>query len=195
MHAMFAKAAPPALSVFVLLGFGALAGLLILLVKVMSLKMSGWKSVVESFPMRTVDLTGEVFRKQDGVIGNIGSGPRGFFDTHIAQEGLCVYPAFARKSPCFIPWSAIRRVSVSDTSLLVTVSYERAFEFFLPIKVLPMLQTKLSADSFHKAVSPIEAARKTIQDGSQPRWMSAIVGLAVRQVEKEREKRRHDDAP
>jgi hypothetical protein len=194
---MFANTLPPALSLLVLLGFGALVGLLFLVVKLVSLKMSGWKSVVERFPMRTVHFIGGIYRKQDGVIGDIGTGSqpgaRGFFDIHIAEEGLCIYLAFSRRSPCFIPWSSIRRVSVSDTSLFVTVSYERSFEFFLPVEVLPILQAKLSSELFQKAVSPFEAARKTLQDGAQPRWMSAIAGGAVRLAEKEyeKEKRRH----
>ncbi len=191
---MFANTLPPALSLLVLLGFGALVGLLFLVVKLVSLKMSGWKSVVERFPMRTVHFIGDIYRKQDGVIGDISSQPaQGFFDIHIAEEGLCIYLAFSRRSPCFIPWSSIRRVSVSDTSLFVTVSYERSFEFFLPVEALPIFQAKLSSELFQKAVSPFEAARKTLQDGAQPRWMSAIAGGAVRLAEKEyeKEKRRH----
>jgi hypothetical protein len=189
---LLAHALPPAMSLLVLLGFGALVGLLFLVVKLVSVKMSGWKSVAERFPMRTVHLTGGIYRGQDGVIGNIGSGRRGFLDIHMAEEGLCVYPAFSRRSPCFIPWSSIRRVSVSDTSLHVTVSYEESFEFFLPVEVLPMLQARLSPELFHKAVSPFAAARKALEGGGQPGLMSAIAGRAVRLAEKECEKRKHD---
>lgn len=200
MHTMIANTLPPAQAFLVVLGFVGLIGLLFLVVKLVSLKMSGWKSVAEHFPMQTVHFTGDIYRKQDGVIGDISSaspnpGAKPFFDIHIAQEGLCVYLAFSRRSPCFIPWSAVRRVSVSDTSLLVVVSYERSFEFFLPVEVLPTLQAKLSSELFHKSASPFEAARKTLQEGAQPRWMSVIAGKAVRLAEKEfeKEKRKHDD--
>lgn len=167
--------------------------------KVFARKMGGWKVVTERFPMRDINLTGDSYRKQSGVVGNIGSGGRGFFDIRLAQEGVCIFPSFAHRNPCLIPWSAIRRVSVSDTSLLVVVDYERTFEFFLPAESLPTFQAKLSSELFHKAVSPFEAAKKVIEDGTQPRWMSAIVGRAVQSVEKQIEKEkqlrkdRHDD--
>ena len=200
MHTMIANTLPPAQALLVVLGFGGLIGLLFLVVKLVSLKMSGWKLVVERFPMRTVHFTGDIYRQQDGVIGDISSaspnpGAKPFFDIHMAQEGLCVYLAFSRRSPCFIPWSAVRRVSVSDTSLLVVVSYERSFEFFLPVAVLPTLQSRLSPELFHKVVSPFEAAKASLKDGTQPRWMTAIAGSAVKLAEKEyeKEKRKHDD--
>jgi len=172
-----------------------LIGLLFLVVKLVSLKMSGWQTIAERFPMRDVSFTGDSFRKQDGVVGDIGSGKRGFFDIRLATEGVCIYPLFAHRNPCLVPWSAIRRVSVSDTSLLVVVSYERSFEFFLPAKVLPIFQARLSSELFHKAVSPFEAAKAALKDGTQPRWMTAIAGSAVKLAEKEyeKEKRKHDD--
>jgi hypothetical protein len=196
MHTMFSSTLPPAMSLLVVLGFGALVGLLFLVVKLVSLKMSGWQVIAERFPMRDVSFTGDSFRKQDGVVGDIGSGRRGFFDIRLASEGVCIYPLFARRNPCLIPWSAVRRVSVSDASLLVVVDYERSFEFFLPIEVLPTFQSRLSSELFHKAVSPFEAAKAALKDGTQPRWMTAIAGSAVKLAEKEyeKEKRKHDAA-
>ena len=193
---MFSSTLPPAMSLLVVLGFGALVGLLFLVVKLVSLKMSGWQVIAERFPMRDVSFTGDSFRKQDGVVGDIGSGRRGFFDIRLASEGVCIYPLFARRNPCLIPWSAVRRVSVSDASLLVVVDYERSFEFFLPIEVLPTFQSRLSSELFHKAVSPFEAAKAALKDGTQPRWMTAIAGSAVKLAEKEyeKEKRKHDAA-
>jgi hypothetical protein len=176
------------MSLFVLLGFGALVGLLFLAVKVVSSKMGGWKGVAERFPMRDVSFTGETFRKRAGNVGEVGSSGRGMFDIRLATEGFCIYPFFARRNPCLVPWSAIRRVSVSDTSLLVVVDYERTLEFFLPRESLPTFRSKLSSSLFHEAVSPFEAAKKLLQDGTQPRWMSAIAGRAVRLAEKELEK-------
>ena len=195
MHTMIANTLPPAQSLLVVLGFAALIGLLFLVVKVVSLKMGGWKEIAEQFPMRDVNFTGDSFRKQEGNVGGIGSRGRGLFDIRLANEGMCIYPFFARRNPCLVPWSAIRRVSVSDTSLLVVVDYERTFEFFVPVESLPTFQAKLSSSLFHKSVSPFDAAKKTIQNGTQPRWMSAIAGQAERLAEKEfeKEKRKHDD--
>ena len=195
MHTMIANTLRPAQALLVLLGFVGLIGLLFLVVKLVSLKMSGWQMIAERFPMRDVSFTGDSFRKQDGVVGDIGSGRRGFFDIRLASEGVCIYPLFARRNPCLIPWSAIRRVSVSDTSLLVVVDYERTFEFFLPAEVLPTFQSRLPSELFHKSVSPFEAAKAALKDGTQPRWMTAIAGQAVRLAEKEfdKEKRKHDD--
>ena len=195
MHTMLSSTLPPAMSLLVVLGFGALVGLLFLVVKVVSLKMGGWKGIAERFPMRDVNFTGDSFRKQEGNVGDIGSSGRGLFDIRLATEGICIYPFFARRNPCLVPWSAIRRVSVSDTSLLVVVDYERTFEFFLPAESLPTLQANLSSSLFHKAVSPFEAAKAALKDGTQSRWMTAIAGSAIKLAEKEyeKEKRKHDD--
>jgi hypothetical protein len=194
MRAMFGDTLPPALSVLAILGFAALIWATYLVGNVVARKMSGWKAVSERFPMRDINPTGDSFKNGSGVIGNIGSGKRGSFDIRIAQEGVCIYPSFARRSPCLILWSAIRRVSVSDTSLLVTVDYERPFQFFLPARLLPTLQAKLSLELFHKAVSPFEAAKAALKDGAQPRWLTAIAGGAVKLAEKEyeREKKRRE---
>ena len=188
MYTTIANTLPPAQSLVVVLGFAALIGLLFLVVKIISLKMGGWKGIVERFPMRDVNFTGDSFRKQEGNVGNIGSSGRGLFDIRLATEGVCVYPFFARRNPCLVPWSAIRRVSVNDTSLLVVVSYEQAFEFFLPAGSLPELQANLSSSLFHKAVSPFEAAKAALKDGTQPRWMTAIAGRTVKFAEEQYEK-------
>ena len=195
MHTMIANTLPSAQALLVVLGFGGLIGLLFLVVKLVSLKMSGWQAIAERFPMRDVSFTGDSFKKQDGVVGGIGSGRRGFFNIRLASEGVCIYPLFARRNPCLIPWSAIRRVSVADSSFHVVVDFERPFEFFLPAEVLPVFQTRLSPQLFHKAASPFEAAKAALKDSTQPRWMTAIAGSAVKLAEKEyeKEKRKHDD--
>ena len=185
---------PPAQSLLVVLGFAALIGLLFLVVKVVSLKMGGWKEIAERFPMRDVNFTGDSFKKQEGNVGDIGSSRRGLFDIRLATEGVCVYPFFARRNPCLIPWSAIRRVSVSDTSLLVVVGYERTFEFFLPAESLAALQANISLSLFHKAVSPLENAKAAIEDKATPRWMAWVASKALQSAENkfEKEKRKHD---
>jgi hypothetical protein len=195
MHTMIASTLPPAQALLAVLGFAALIGLLFLVVKVVSLKMGGWKGIAERFPMRDTTFTGDSYRKQEGNVGDIGSNGRGLFDIRLVTEGICIYPFFARSNPCLVPWTSVRRVSISDTSLLVVVDYERTFEFFLPIEALPTLQARLSSELFHKAVSPFEAAKAALKDGTQPRWMTAIAGSAVKLAEKEyeKEKRKHDD--
>jgi hypothetical protein len=193
MHAMLSTTLSPILSLLVLLGFAGLVGLLFLIVKVVSLKMGGWKQIAEHFPMRATHLMGVTYERQNGIVGNIGSGGfgsggRGFFDIQIAQEGVGIRPRFARHNPCLIPWSAIRRVSVSDTSLSVVVAYEQTFEFFLPLEALPSFQAKLSSQLFHKAVSPFAATKNILKDGTESRRMSMIGSQAIRFAEKQYEK-------
>jgi len=129
---MIANTLSPAQALLAVLGFAALIGVLFLVVKVVSLKMGGWKEIAERFPMRDVNFTGDSFRKQEGNVGNIGSSGRGLFDICLATKGVCIYPFFARRNPCLVPWSSVRRVSVSDTSLLLVVDYERLLSFSCP---------------------------------------------------------------
>jgi len=185
---MLSTTLPPAQALLVVLVFGALIGLLFLMVKVVSLKMGGWKQVAERFPMRAINPVGPRYQDQSGLIGNVQSGRGGFFDIQLAQEGIVVTLTFAKRHPCLIPWHAIRRVSISDTSLLVVVDYERSFEFFLPRAVLPTLQAKLSPQLFHEATSPFAAAKAALKDSPQPGWMRAIAGGALKLAEKEYEK-------
>jgi len=198
MHTMLSTTLPPALSVLVILGFAGLMFAMVLAGNLFARKMSGWKDILGRFPMTDIHDAGDIYSRKSGVFGNM-SCSRGL-TIRIAHEGVCIYPSFARRNPCLIPWSAIRRISVSDTSLLVVVDYERTFDFFLPAESLPIFQTRLSSELFHESVSPFEAAKKVIQGGTQPRWMSAIGGQAVRLAEKELEKEKqlrkggHDDA-
>jgi hypothetical protein len=179
------------------LGFAALIGLMYLAIWLISL--CGWRGIAKQFPMRDVNFTGDSFKKQEGRAGNITSGGHGLFDIRLAAEGVCVYPFFARRNPCLVPWSAIRRASVSDSSLHIVVDYERSFEFFLPTEALPAFQAKLTPQTLHHAVSPFEAAKAALKDDTHPRWMKAIAGGAVKLAEKEYEKekkrrgQRHDD--
>lgn len=185
---------PPTQAVLAVLGLFAFVGLILWGVKKISLKMSGWNEIADSYPMGDASFNGDRYKQQSGVVGSIGSGRRGFFDIQLAQEGVCIYPSFARRNPCLIRWLAIRRVSVSDSSLHVVVDCERTFEFFLPIEALPLFQAKLSPEMFHKAVSPFEAAKAALKDSAQPKWMTAIAGHAVKLAERELEKkkRKHD---
>ena len=130
-----------------------------------------------------------------GRAGNISSKGRGLFDVRLATEGVCVYPFFSRRNPCLIPWYAVRRVSVSDSSLHIVVDFEQSFEFFLPAVALPAFQAKLAPQLFHHAASPFAAAKAALKDDTHPRWVKAVAGQALKHVEKEydREKRKHDD--
>ena len=93
MHTMIANTLPPAQALLVLLGFVGLIGLLFLVVKLVSLKMSGWQMIAQRFPMRDVTFTGDSFKKQDGVVGDIGSGKRGFFDIRLGIQSHAQTPA------------------------------------------------------------------------------------------------------
>ena len=185
---MIANTLPPAQALLAVLGFAALIGLLFLVVKVVSFKMGGWKEIAERFPMRDVNFTGDSHRKQEGNVGDIGSKGRGLFDIRLAAEGVCVYPFFARRNPCLVPWSAIRRVFVSNSSLHIVVDYDGSFEFFLPAETLPALQARLAPQLFHQAVSPFDFAKAALKEDTHPRWMKAIAGGAVKMAEKEYEK-------
>ena len=158
--------------------------------------MSGWKAIAARFPMTDIHDVGDAYKRQSGVVGSISSGGRGFFNIRLAHEGVCLYPSFARRIPCVIPWSGIRKVSVSDSSIFLVVDYERPLEFFLPAEALPAVKAKLSPELFHQAVSPFETAKSAIEDGAQPRWMSSITGRAVqfaeKQVEKEKQSRKEN---
>jgi hypothetical protein len=171
MHTMLSSALPPALNSLVILGLVTVIGLLFLIVKVVSMKPRAWKGIAERFPMRDVNYTSDSFKKQAGNVGDIGSGGRTLFDIRLATEGVCVYPAFARRNPCLIPWSAIRRVSVTDARLLVVINYERTFEFFLPIEALPTFQARLSPQLFQKAASHIQEP-----DARLPAWCWLVMG-------------------
>jgi hypothetical protein len=177
---------PPAQAVLAVLGFVAVGVLLWLFVKLFSRKMSGWAAILKRFPMRGSKLIGEEYRKQSGTFGNMGDSWH--LTLRITQEGVIVCPSFARRKPCLVPWSDIRSVAVGDSTLLVTVDYERPFQFFLPATLLPTLQAKLHSELFHKAVSPFEAAKAALKDGTQPRWVRVIGGSAVKLAEKELEK-------
>jgi len=190
---MIANTLPPAQSLLVVLGFVAVIGLMYLAIWLVS--SGAWKGIAKRFPMRDVHFTGDSFKKQAGNVGSVRSSGRGLFDIRLAAEGVCVYPFFARRNPCLVPWSAIRRVSVSDSSLHIVVDYERSFEFFLPAEALSALQAKLTPQLFHHAVSPFEAAKAALKDDTHPQWLKAIAGSAVKLAEKEyeKEKRKHDD--
>jgi hypothetical protein len=193
MHTVIADTLPPVQSLLVVLGLAALIGLMYLAIWLVSL--GAWKGIAKRFPMRDVSFTGDSFKKQAGSFGSIQSRGRGLFDIRLAAEGVCVYPFAARRNPCLVPWSAIRRVLVSDASLHIVVDYDRSFEFFLPAKALPILQAKLRPQLLHQAVSPFEAAKAALKDEPHPRWMKAIAGEALKHFEKrfEKEKREHDD--
>jgi len=81
--------------------------------------------------MTDIHDAGDIYKRQNGGVGSIGYGRRGFFNIRLAHEGVCLYPSFARRMPCLIPWSSIGKVSVSDTSVFLVIAYERPLEFSL----------------------------------------------------------------
>jgi len=157
-----------------------------------SLKLSGWKAITGRFPMTDTHEMSDTYKRRTGVVGGI-SGRRGFLNIRLADEGVCIFPFFARRRPCFVPWSRIRKVSVGDFSLLLAVDYEQPFEFSLPTEVLPAIRAKLSQQVFHRAADPFAPVKAAIEDKETPRWMAWIAGRAMQSVEKEVEKKKHDD--
>lgn len=193
MHTLFSITLSPALrTLLAISGLAAMALIMILFSNLVARQMSGWSAIARRFPMTAIHDAGDTYKKRNGIIGGIGLGRRGFLNIRLAQEGVCLYPSFARHVPCLIPWSAIRRVSVSEPNLALTVEYERSFEFFLPAGALSSLKGKLSPELFHKAGAPFEAATAALKAGGQPRWVSAIASRAIQSVEKEAERRKHD---
>lgn len=183
MPAILSTTLPPLESVLLILGFAGLMWLAFLGNRMLARKMSGWNAIAERFPMAETHILGD-FPRECGVAGST-SISRGGLNIHLAAEGVCIHPFFARQNPCLIPWSAIRGVSVSDKSLLLTVEYDPAFQFFLPASASTILRDHLSSDLFHKAVSPFDVAKTIIKQGKQPQWISAITGGAVQMAEKE----------
>jgi hypothetical protein len=193
MHTMLSIALSSELkALLIVFGLIAAAFAYISLNNAMGRQMSGWKMIVERFPMADIQQTDDSFEGRTAIVGSM-SYTRSFV-IRIANGGVCLYPNFARRNPCLIPWSAIRRVTASD-SVHVVVDYERRFEFFLPLKALPAIQAKHSAPSVHKVDSPFEAVKAAIEDKATPRWMAWIAGRTLQSVEREVEKRKehHDD--
>jgi len=104
----------------------------------------GWKSVLERFPAWVPQTSGETYKKQFGgiVVGSTQYSLRGL-KAGVAPTGVYLYPSFARRSPCFIPWSSIRRAAVRGASIHLTVEYEQAFDFTLPSQALSVLEANL----------------------------------------------------
>jgi hypothetical protein len=169
-----------------IIGFGALVLLMIFGVNFLFRKLSGWAAITGRFPVIGDPEAGDTYPRQSGNIGSVQCN-RGF-NIHLTQRGIFLYPSFARKIPCFIPWSALRRVSVNATGLLVVVDYEKSFEFFLPAEALPTLQPHLSGQLIHKGGDPFEAAKAALNDGTHSKLMTTIAGGAIKLAEKEYEK-------
>lgn len=156
---MLPTALPPAVGVLAVAGFAALMFLMVLVNNLFARKMSGWSDIARRFPMTNIHDVSNIYKRKSGYFGNM-SCSRGL-TIRVAHEGVCLLPSFARRIPCLIPWSNIRNVSVSGTSLLLTVEYERPFQFSLPTEALPTLRAKLSPESFGKAVSPFDVSTGT----------------------------------
>ena len=164
-----------------IIALAALAALLVASGKMLAQKVSGWKAITGRFPMTDIKPTGDAYTGRMAVIGNTSYSGAAI---RIAPQGVCFFPSFARRNPCLIPWSAIRRVSISE-SLHLVVDYERRFEFYLPVEALPALRARLSPQSFHQAASPFAVVKAAMADPATPRWMAWIAGRTLQAVEKE----------
>jgi len=132
-------------------------------------KQSGWSTIAVQFPMTEVHMVGESYKHRSGDVGNCNY-ERGFH-VHLAQEGLCVYPFFARRIPCLIPWSSIRTVSVSNWGMVVVVDYETPFRIYLPAAALDWVRSYVPPERFKEAVSFFEAAGEALKSIKRPRWL------------------------
>jgi len=149
MHAILSASMSPGTGmILVFCAFAAFVFIMMFGINFFSRKMSGWPAIAGRFKMTDDPGAGESYTRQSGIVGNIEC-KRGF-NIHILQQGICLYPTFARRTPCLIPWSAVRRVSIKDASLLVVIDYEKSFEFFLPTEALPTLQPHLSGQLIQK---------------------------------------------
>jgi len=143
MHALLAFAMTPAtLMLLAILGFTAFVFLMMFGINFFSRKMSGWPAITDKFPMVDNVENGDSYARQSGTAGNIEC-KRGF-NINLTKQGICLFPTFARRNPCLIPWSAIRQVSVKKTGLVITVDYEKPFEFFLPPQALPTFKDRVA---------------------------------------------------
>jgi hypothetical protein len=149
----------PKVAVLILLGILVFPILMIFTFRKLFAKMAGWKRLVERFPPTEIERPGETYRRQSGIIGR--SAFEGSFALQVIQEGLIVRPNFATKSPILIPWSQISAVSAPEgrflgveQSILLTVEWETALQFFLPHQALPTVEQNVPADRFTREKVP-----------------------------------------
>jgi hypothetical protein len=139
-----------------------------------------WKSVRERFPARDPQKPGDTYEGQSGGIirGSARYSLRGL-TVRVAPAGVYLHPSFARRCPCFIPWSGIRRAAVRGASISVTVESEQPFYFSLPGKALPVLEANLEPDKIQRlpSVSAVLvglARGGVLRDAIGSRWMVAV---------------------
>ena len=136
---------------------------------VISAKLCGWQALVETFPMTENQPLGAIYKSQTGDIGRCRF--RQGFNIQLTQKGVCVYPDFDRHTPGLIPWSSIRRVSISQRSICLTVEYEKHLELNLPSDALPIIQANVSPERFQKAAFPFAATKAAFKAVGGPRWL------------------------
>ena len=111
--------------------------------------LSGWKKIALRFPARHVKETGEVYKKLTGGVGWVKAQRMSGFDVQLCLDGLAVTPGFARRDPIFIPWSAVNRIEVVDSSVTVRVAYERSMWFWLPHDALENIKARAPFLTIH----------------------------------------------
>ncbi len=133
----------------------------------------GWNSVRERFRAWVPQTSGETYKGQFGgiIVGSTRYSLRGL-KVGVAPAGVYLYPSFARRSPCFIPWSSIRRAAVRGASIHVTVEYEQSFDFTLPSQALSVLEANLEQGKIQRGLP------------SGPAALAGLVGEAVKAVAK-----------
>jgi len=149
----------PVVAVLIIAGFIAVIFLSIYGSRWYFAKSAGWKDLALKFPAPEIARPGDTFKKMSGWIGSMEF--RQGFQVQLIQEGLRIGACFAPHSPVMIPWSQISEVQLSEgrflgheQNLLLTVEWEKQFQFSLPPGVLPTVEKNVPADRFRKVKIP-----------------------------------------
>jgi hypothetical protein len=151
---------------------------------------SGWKSVQERFPANGPQASAEIYKQQFLGVGRVsGTGSLSGLAVGVTPHGAWLYPPFARRSPCFIPWSSVRRAAVRGSSIHVVVEYESRFDFTLPGRALPVLEANLEPERIQRlpSVSAVldGLARGPVQGYISSGWLGWLVALVLKVVAKD----------
>lgn len=149
----------PIAAVLIVLGFVVLPFLCIFGSRLISANLAGWKRLAEKFPPTEIERPGDTYKNMTGWIGDTEF--RRAFKVQLIQEGVRLGASFASRSPILVPWSQISEVQLSEgrflgheQNLLLTVEWEKQFQFSLPPAVLPTIEKNVPADRFRKVKIP-----------------------------------------
>lgn len=141
---------PILMALLILSCFACVAALLMRAGSTVLRKLSGWSEVVARFPMTDAADPGETYKRQIGSVQNVSCR----FSTRVGRAGVCLYPSFARRDPCRVPWTGFRRVSVNDFGIHLVVEHEGTFDFRLPLAALPVVKASVAPDLLQQSPPP-----------------------------------------